>query len=131
MKGLIIIAIIVVVAMIASTQSVNVEGFKSKCFSCEAQDNAMGLSGDRGYGSKCFSCEAQDNAMGLGGDRGYGSKCFSCEAQDYYGDVRPYDIPAYGPGQYPQKTCLSCDKYTGVMSNRCVNGCTFTPPYKW
>jgi len=42
----------------------------SKCFSCEAQDNAMGL--NRNYGSKCFSCERQDYKK-------YGNKCFSCE----------------------------------------------------
>jgi hypothetical protein len=54
-----------------------IEGFRTKCFSCEAQDRAMGI--DRDYGSKCFSCEAQDRAMGI--DRAYGSKCFSCEAQ--------------------------------------------------
>lgn len=37
----------------------NIEGFRTKCFSCEAQDHAMGI--DRDYGSKCFSCEAQSN----------------------------------------------------------------------
>jgi hypothetical protein len=44
----------------------------SKCFSCEAQDEAMGI--DRDYGSKCISCEIQDRRNGI--HRGYGSKWF-------------------------------------------------------
>ena len=44
----------------------------SKCFSCEAQDAAMGISRD--YGSKCIDCEVQDRSMGI--YRGYGSKWY-------------------------------------------------------
>ncbi len=44
----------------------------SKCFSCEAQDEMMGI--DRDYGSKCISCEIQDRRNGI--HRGYGSKWF-------------------------------------------------------
>jgi hypothetical protein len=43
----------------------------SKCYSCEAQDRAMGLA-PRDYGSKCISCEVQDRRMGI--FRGYGVK---------------------------------------------------------
>jgi hypothetical protein len=44
----------------------------SKCFSCEAQDAAMGITRD--YGSKCIDCENQDRSMGI--VRGYGSKWY-------------------------------------------------------
>jgi hypothetical protein len=44
----------------------------SKCFSCEAQDAAMGI--DRDYGTKCVDCEVQDRRNGI--HRGYGSKWF-------------------------------------------------------
>ena len=37
---------------------VGVEGFRTKCFSCERQDGS-GRS-TRGYGSKCFSCERRE-----------------------------------------------------------------------
>lgn len=50
-----------------------VEGFRStKCFSCEAQDTAMGI--NRGYGTKCFSCEQQTQGLVP-----HPNKCFSCE----------------------------------------------------
>lgn len=49
------------------------EGFRStKCFSCEAQDAAMGI--NRGYGTKCFSCEQQTHGLVA-----HPNKCFSCE----------------------------------------------------
>lgn len=48
----------------------SVEGFRStKCFSCEAQDHAMGIV--RSHGTKCFSCEAQSKLA-------HPTKCFSC-----------------------------------------------------
>lgn len=53
------------------TKSDSLEGFRStKCFSCEAQDRAMGIV--RSHGTKCFSCEAQSNLA-------HPNKCFSCE----------------------------------------------------
>lgn len=49
------------------------EGFRStKCFSCEAQDQAMGIV--RSHGTKCFSCEAQSTLA-------HPNKCFSCERE--------------------------------------------------
>jgi hypothetical protein len=68
---LVILGVIVLLYLLSLNR---VESFRSKCFSCEAQDQANGIV--RGYGAKCFSCEAQDRANGIA--RGYGAKCFSC-----------------------------------------------------
>jgi hypothetical protein len=61
-KTLSVIAIIagfVIFAWYISAKTNIEEGFmastQSKCYSCEAQDAAMGIY--REYGTKCFSCE--------------------------------------------------------------------------
>jgi len=57
----VVLALLLMYVLYLTRPQVNVEGFRSKCFSCEAQDNVMGI--DREYGSKCFSCESQDEWM--------------------------------------------------------------------
>jgi hypothetical protein len=72
-----LLGLILALCLLSKSESES-EGFRSsKCFSCEAQDHALGIT-NRGYGSKCFSCEAQDKAQGIT-HRGYGNKCLSCE----------------------------------------------------
>lgn len=53
----IVLALILLYVLYLTRPEQHIEGFRTKCFSCEAQDHAMGI--DRDYGSKCFSCEAQ------------------------------------------------------------------------
>jgi hypothetical protein len=78
MKILIAIAIVAILALIVLFSSVTSQvgggdpSRGSKCFSCEAQDAAMGI--DRDYGTKCVSCEIQDRDNGI--HCGYGSKWF-------------------------------------------------------
>jgi hypothetical protein len=55
---LIRIGILAMLICMFTPKRISAEGFKSKCFSCEAQDMANGLP-MREYGTKCFSCERQ------------------------------------------------------------------------
>lgn len=51
----VVLALLLMYVLYLTRPQESMEGFRTKCFSCEAQDHAMGL--DRGYGSKCFDCE--------------------------------------------------------------------------
>jgi hypothetical protein len=75
--AIVLICLFALSAVIVSRTSISQHGGfdpsrGSKCFSCEAQDAAMGI--DRDYGTKCVDCEVQDRRNGI--HRGYGSKWF-------------------------------------------------------
>ena len=66
----IVLALLLIYVLHLTKHEDAIEGYRStKCFSCEAQDRAMGII--RSHGTKCFSCEAQS-------DLAHPNKCLSC-----------------------------------------------------
>jgi hypothetical protein len=59
---LLLLLVILFVSVLPWLGPPRTEGFRSKCFSCEGQDQAAGIW--REYGSKCFSCEGTIDVCG-------------------------------------------------------------------
>lgn len=66
-----LILLILLIVILPVTEGFSDQAKASKCYSCERQDQEMGMA-PRDYGSKCISCEVQDRNMGI--VRGYGVK---------------------------------------------------------